>query len=421
MKAFLKIQLYIIAAILLNCNLFAENIFDISPAPQLKVNFKEQLFIDGDFFCQPGENFSQGNMKYPKVENWEKVLQVLGRNPRLQYVKEAGIRNGKIELNIWAATSQFAGNPFYYKFKVPVSFLKSAKYKVVTGRFFGSAKTSKFTGVEKENMPLFSGNLRFLEIDRGANSITMDFNPEGVWNLDTGSISGNCETNWTVKRQGENYIFSAKKIGRNNLGHIFQVKVIIYAGQRSYSSIHPVSNKYYIHPIPKALCVNFGYNKFTGYSVCQNQLYSENKKYGWIAGKIRISKTKTNDPLKKCYATSSQPGTFKIKTHPGRYILVIQYGNAEKSSGPFEVSVNSHSAVIMPVRAKGVFGSVALRAVTDNKGCLLIKFTGKNWEVNSLLLQSYLFADEDYLFNRNWWLVPENLPALALVKRGNKQ
>ena len=283
--------------------------FTVFPTPQLQVKLKNQDFITADRFLGPEENFPDGKRESFKVEGWLNVNRISGNSSQMKYVKETGLQKDKLELNVWAQTNPGSGNPFFYEFKVPVEFLKGYPCKITTGVIFGQTRKYTCNGTEPDGKEL-AVNLRFLEIDRGQKSVAIDFNPAGVWNVNQGSTSGNCETRWRMKRQGKYYIFSAKKIGRNNLGHIFLMKVVFYNGLQNYSTIHPVSDNYYIRPMFKSLFINFGNKPCWGAMAFGIQGYSEQRRYGWLNKGLSMVSTKFSDPLKKEYITGQSTGSF---------------------------------------------------------------------------------------------------------------
>lgn len=384
----------------------ADEFFASESKGEFIVKYKGETLIGGESVSLLPNGFSSRQIKTFNPAKTNKVIHISGCENDLEYLKELSGSKSSIELNILFRTMPGTSTKLDYFFKVPADFLKGCKYKAL----IGSTSSSKWiTGTfSNENMD----NVRFLSIEGPGKNLYIDLDPAGVMNH-YGAYSGAWGYEWHVYRSGDFYQFGFTVSGKP-IGYSEMKKVIIGQGPVDYKTIHPIQQKGYTEALPVEYFVSFGGSSAIGSSVpFRLGVFSEKTKFGWAKNyeNVGFHSSGFKGPICGQYAAGTGQVDFKFKVLPGRYILSLTFGSASQPLGPFDISINGTKKAKKVTSDKGSYLSIPVNAVADGDE-LTVTLSG-NWAVSSLILQPYLFKTEDYIFDRNWWVVEDGVPDYA--------
>lgn len=382
------------------------------------------LLVDNDFFDRAAGEYSPvtpvvspkaDSVEYLKAGKAEGLISGGKLEDNIIWAREVAVAPGRAEIT-WAGVVP-AGDyglekkMFRYVFAVPCEVLKGVPYEYFYGmhRSGRPKKSGTFTGKEPENK-IIIGHIRHLKLG-GKLNMLIDFNPCGPWGVFMEDPSEAYKAH--LMRKGDHYYFISP-FARAGRGGRAGGKVVILSGYTaSLEAAHPVDNTSYTWPWPTLAMVQFTPGKpvtgfkfadFPGYDqdflAWQKQPFKAESGKGWIklsakAKVISPNAKSAKGPIFSGGVAAKGAAQFRVNL-PDALVLVncMVSGKGEIRCGDrtesFNLAGNNVTTVTIPVNVKNKTLDIAIDG---------------EWRLSGIVVQLLMFANEDYLFDRNWWML----------------
>jgi len=346
-----------------------------------------------------------------QADGWESLLQVWHAAPGSRMRQEIALRSDRIELTHLRIVdpditgSQSAGLLLTH------GLLDGARVEIIgTPQPAGSATADGrvFAGKLGENGVRSIKYLKFLRLHTPAGPIDFDCNPRGFW---VGSYNlTKAASRWSLSRTDDGWLLVAAH-GKSRRGALHDAKLVISTGStRPVDEVHPVARTRWTDPYTAAFRVNMGATPVPKYEMCVTQTAGDDWAASWSDAEslrperderfvdvspVRVEGVALADPEK--------PARLRMRVErDGWYLVSLLVGSADRAMGPCDLFAGHGEPRTTPTVAAGEYGSwpVIARA-TD--GLITVSITG-NCRVVAAQAAVMMYANEDYLVERSWWV-----------------
>ena len=290
-----------------------------------------------------------------------------------------------------------------YQLRIPLPHGTVAR--VTHGSYRDTTHTDVVAGQTEKNIPF----ARFLTVESAGGDFSIDLDPMGAWQDDT-DFDKQLRTCWV--REAEEGLHIAFVRGWNKWGGgRLRAKLVIYPNLVAFETPHPFHLSSYKTPLETLYFLDFTNRPRTKPPVSVGvEAFNENLGYGWVdpAADLKIIDRYPKGLMHASYATSNYPGTFRMLTPPGDYLLTLIVGDKDESAGPMSLSVADQTIGDFHVEPGGFISKTIL--VQPTEGVIDIGVQGEKWILNGVILQPLMMSQEDYQQRRSWWIQSLEFP-----------
>jgi hypothetical protein len=374
-----------------------------------------------------------------REKNSIKIWNVLrAKDEKLNFRRELALHpDGSAELTVKFWKASYTDGKRMYSFAVPFSALKGCKYTALVGRTYN---TKQITGVIDDKFNDYIGGtvpldrlIHYLAFESEKVHLVFDFNPYGVTQMYSDyPYTGEPMSIAKVNRAGNFLIFTLIDMKQGSGGGVYAAKTIIYPGVYDYDSRHPYQKwtyrggpeplAYYSFGTPAKIASRVepegdGPAARTGTPPPPKPpigvradlgLYAPSKAAGWEkAAGLQLTDNKSlNIFANAVYSSSGSPATFLIDVKPGIYVLTLKLGHPDSDIGPFDIMINGKPSVSDIRVSKGETETVLIPCyIRAPEKQISVQLQGKKqWAMNSIGVQTLLYQNEDFFWDRGLWL-----------------
>ncbi|MHC4122971.1 MAG: beta-galactosidase trimerization domain-containing protein [Planctomycetota bacterium] len=390
------------------CRSKAEGIFSLEKTAETKAYWRGEPLIVKDNINYLGEDgFAKTSKVRTKRENGWEIVNTISNAEKLQYRKEVGLKNDRIELNIQMNLPSYENKDempnMTYSFFVPLELLINTKWHAITGRSHTPKKAQGQITPDTPNGSLVGTTAKWIAFESKDKHIVFDLNPKGVSSYsDFGP--GVVQSLWNIIKTDEYIQFSFG--GRaGNYGGVFLSKVVILEGtDKDYKSRHSQESYHYYNHLAAKYQFSFGSAKpAESTKAVDTRLYDKTTGYGWKKTEGLKLLTSDSESIVMNAVTSSQDNTLICDIdQPGLYIVTLCCSGAETNAGPFSVISNNELKAKNVTVKKGKIKTITYSQWLE-KGTFNLALKGK-WLISSVALQMLLHKEEDFAFKRGYWI-----------------
>ncbi len=359
-----------------------------SPYP-LEITFGDEPLILNRSVAPELEG--QPSIGETQAEGWESLLQVWHAAPGSRMRQEIALRSDRIELTHLRIVDPDTTGSQSAGLLLTHGLLDGARVEIIgTPQPAGSA----------------TADGRVLHTPAGP--IDFDCNPRGFW---VGSYNlTKAASRWSLSRTDDGWLLVATH-GKSRRGALHDAKLVISTGStRPVDDVHPVTRTRWTDPYTAAFRVNMGATPVPKYEMCVTQTAGDDWAASWSDAEglrperderfvdvspVRVEGVALADPEK--------PARLRMRVErDGWYLVSLLVGSADRAMGPCDLFAGHGEPRTTPTVAAGEYGSwpVIARA-TD--GLITVSITG-NCRVVAAQAAVMMYANEDYLVERSWWV-----------------
>ena len=402
MKKLLTIS--IIASLL---NSFAGD-FQLSTAPQLRLEYKSQLLIERDNLTCNDQDLKvfQKQDEFTDTDG-RKIYNHFGETDGIRFRREVSVApdGSSTEISMqFAVDSQPVGTPLRrvaYRIYLPLKRLLGSEWTARVGRARNvTVKKGKLTA--RSQGEFVGEKIRQIAFKcTDGSELVIDCNPRGV-NIQ-GDFAGANTGRWNAIIQGDHLILNnhvpAEFFGKVCGGHI-----VIYEGSdQDYFTRHAHNKYFYYSDLEPEKLLALGAKK-TGkqYEKIHTRLWTAQNNAGWLDNKgLQVCSITPSGALYS-YTTGSSPAVFKLSSlRKGLHLLTLNTATDSRAAGSFDVQCND-KYIVRNGRVSANSVGQYLIPIWLEDGIAELKFSGK-WQISSIGDQLLQSSFEDYTFRRGFW------------------
>ncbi|HUS79959.1 MAG TPA: hypothetical protein VM283_01750 [Armatimonadota bacterium] len=357
-------------------------------------------------------------VREPAVEGWASVVHLWQADATSRARQEIAVRPDRVEFTHSRLIKPNVSGSMLTGLVIPLELLDG-----VRAEFIGTARPA---GSAQANGRVLSGTLgeggvtaiTFLELARlhlPSGAVDVDCQPRGVW---TGSY-GVCKAapRSSLTRTDDGWVLVATD-GKARLGTLLEGKVVITpAWALPVGDVHPVVSTRWTDPYYPSVQVSIGLTPVPKYETCPIAEPGEDAAAWWDRPEAlrpeRDERFADVAPQRVEGAAPVDPtatAALHIRAErEGRYLVSLLVGAPDRPVGPCRASGGQGEPVQMPAVAAGEYGSWPVIGRSAD-GVVTVQLTG-DFRLVAVALAPLMWDNEDYLFDRSWWVSEDFSPA----------
>ncbi len=373
------------------------------------VNHDELAAIGPDSFTQP-DGVRDENVGDWKVSN---LWRIKDRETKTTYRREVAGNGREVELTVEFRVPAYYTFPYQrenaYSFSVPLKALEGMTFRARGGR---STRPKETDGIITAQMPdgslfrdkEFGTTVSLIAFEgNGTPGLVFDFNPSGLSAFnDYGPTV--LQGLWRIEKKGATLRFSFGGTVAVHQG-VFASKLRILEGSfEEDGRLHAHSLYNYFSTLPAVRKFSFGPGSFKKWQPAGKEPYTPETGFGWTQTDGIAVEGDTSGGVLHGRAQGNGEHHFLIDVpQPGIYLFTLRIAANETAIGPLTLSCNGHVITDPLEVAPGEIKTVTFSTYTDTRRVEL-GYSGA-WAINSIAMQTLIYATEDFSFKRGVWLV----------------
>ena len=333
---------------------------------------------------------------------WNRWCEETGRKVRLEVARHG---NGEVEITMAGRAEFGSAAPTERRIvlEVPAAALDGRRWRALDDKLRG-----KFAIEGSFGEGFRETRMRWLAVD----GVVFDFNPLGPGDYEANSTKDGWRHSdsivgvWTVRRDGDRYLFEAGSGIKTAWGGFVGAKVVIREGEfDDYGKYHALNGFLYQSTMEPLRLLAFGSPR-RGASYSNGEVvWSSARGHGWLESDMRRWPF-VGHPEGAYYSHvgSCNDAVYRFSGLPdGWYFFTVAFGNYSGEDNSFRVTANGKPFLEDVSIPKGKLRTVT-KLMRIREGTLDVGFSG-NWIVSVMALQPFLSAAEDFNFTRRFWCV----------------
>ncbi len=303
---------------------------------------------------------------------WEAVHHVWRADAKSKTRIEVAVAADTFELTLVRLVAADVAGAATYAFTVPHEFLDGRTAEIIAepdGKTGKAGRKGVMTGTLGPREIKSASQIACLRVRHPAGGLDFDFNPRGWWT--SGSTVTPRAAEWNMRRTRGGYVFSTG-VSHALAGTLQEFKLVIRrADPRPVNEVHPRAATRWTDGYRNALRLK--------------------------ADAIHIERDPQGD------------ATIQLRVpRDGYYLVNLLAGAPDRAIGPCELWAGENRKRDMPRVAAGDFDTWTVVAHAVNNR-ITLRFRG-DFLLSAVGVAAMLYDNEDYLFNRGWWLSPQRHP-----------
>ncbi len=380
----------LVTALLLLTTSLAFAQIDLASVEPLQIEVAGQRVVDDWHLDPEGGDFETWQ---PQAEGWEQVHHRWATGEGWKLRQEIAVRADRLEITQLRLFETDAVGVSSAGVTLPLEALDGARFECIGSPVGESQRDGRtVTGTLGPDNVTRINNIEYLRVDLPAGAVDFDANPKGAWCTGPGMCPA--VVRWTLLRYDDGWrLWTADGKARRGTIHDFKL-VITPAGDTAVAEVHPDVNTRWTQPYQPTSRVNIGTTDVDRFDACVQP-----------AGELtRDERFATSSP-ERVEGVSVSGDTLMLSIpveRDGVYLVSLLAGDTEREIGPCvlqagvgepretaAVAAGDYACWVTPGRA--VDGEVTVTLSGDARIC-------------AMQAAPMMFANEDYLLDRGWWV-----------------
>jgi hypothetical protein len=377
------------ALLLLLTATFALAQMDLVSVEPLQVEVAGQRVVD-DWHLDPAvedvetwqvnvEGWAQVHHRWATGEGWKLRQEIAARSDRVEITQLRFFETGAVGVSSAGVT-------------LPLEALDQARFECI-GSPVGDAQRDgrTATGTLGPDDVKRINNIEYLRVHLPGGAVDFDGNPKGTWGS-AGMVPATVR--WTLLRYDDGWrLWTADGKARRGTIHDFKL-VIIPAADRPVEDVHPVIDTRWTNPYRPTSRINIGATDVDRFDACIQP-----------AGELTRDERFADSSPERVEGVSTTDETLTLSIpveRDGVYLVSLLAGDADREIGPCVLQAGVGEARETARIAAGEYACWVTpgRAV---EGEITVLLSGAA-RICAMQAAPMMFANEDYLLDRGWWV-----------------
>ena len=367
------------------------NLISVEP---LQVDFAGSSIIDG-MILEPASGAAPRTWQI-QAEGWAQVHHRWLAEPGSKLRQEIAVRPDRLEFTHLRLLEPEVTGVASAGVLLPAALVDGAR-----AEFLGSPRPAEAAMSEG---PAWSATLgpegvtsirgvSYLRLHLPGGAVDFDCAPKGTWCPGEGVCPATPA--WALMRRDDGWwLYSAD--GKARTGGIHEFKLVMTpARPAAVAEVHPAVNVRWTNPYAATVRLNFG-AAVSGFEPCMIEGAAITRDERFVAVQ----------PVRVEGATISGQASFAIPVEAdGVYLVSVLVGDPDRAIGPAEVFAGVGDPLGMPAVAAGEYDCWVI-AGRSAEGAIAVRLEG-DFRIVAAQAAPMMFAGEDYLLDRGWWVSSE--------------